>query len=235
MFKEKKILCVIPCRSGSKGLPGKNIKMLLGRPLMVYSIEQARKSRYVDRVVVSTDDPRIAKIAVRAGAEAPFLRPKPISTDKSSVIDALLHAIAALKEKEGAVFDAIVLLHANAPLRNIGDIDKCIELLFTAGTENVFSVTPAQRNPYFNMVEIGRNSRVKLVKKGNFNNRQDAPSVFDLNSSIYAWKTEVLTRKRKVILGGSKIYIMPKERSVDIDDYLDFKLAELLMRKARKR
>lgn len=202
---------------------------------MVYSIEQARKSRYIDRIIVSTDDPRIAKIAIEAGAEAPFLRPKAISTDKSSVIDALLHAIGVLKKKEGAVFDAVVLLHANAPLRNIGDINRCIELLFTAGTENVFSVTPAQRNPYFNMVEKWRNGRVKLVKRGNFSNRQDTPLVFDLNSSIYGWKTEVLTRKRKVVLGGSRIYIMPKERSVDIDDYLDFKLAELLMRKARKR
>lgn len=226
MYKNKKIVCVIPARGGSKGLSGKNIKKLLGKPLIAYSIEQAKSSRYIDRVIVSTDDKKIAKICKKYRAEVPFTRPKALAQDKSSSIDVLVHAMDWLK-KDNYSFDVLVLLHATAPLRTVDDIDNCIKLLFKKDVSNVFSVTEAHRNPYFNMVEVKR-SKVKLVKKGNFASRQAAPKVFDMNSSIYAWWKDALQKGKSIFLKRSTIYFMPKERSIDIDDSIDFKLAELL-------
>lgn len=228
MYRHNKILAVIPARGGSKGVPNKNIKELLGKPLIAYTIEQARNSQYIDRTVVSTDSPAIADIAVSYGAEVPFLRPEELATDQSGTIDVLVHAIDWLEKNENYKFDILVLLHATTPLREPEDIDHSIELLVENGAENVFTVTEAHRNPYFNMVEI-RNNKVGLVKKGNYVTRQTAPEVFDMNSSIYVWWKDIFKKNKSVILENSRIYIMPKTRSVDIDDAFDFKIAEMLL------
>ncbi len=231
MYKNKKILCVIPARGGSKGLPGKNIKNLLGKPLISYSIEHARGSKYIDRTIVSTDDKKIAGIARSLGAEIPFLRPKRLAKDKSNSIDVLLHAINWMETKERFVFDILVLLHVTTPLRSVEDVDKSIELLFKNNTDNVFSVTEAHRNPYYNMVEVGRSREAALVKKrGIYFSRQSAPEVFDMNSSIYVWWKGVLKDKKSMFPGHTRVYVMPKERSVDIDDLWDFKFAEMLLK-----
>jgi CMP-N-acetylneuraminic acid synthetase len=126
------------------------------------------------------------------------------------------------------MFDILVLLHVTTPLREPEDIDHSIELLVKKGVENVFSVTEAHRNPYFNMVEI-KNDKVSLVKKGKYTTRQSAPEVFDMNSSIYVWWKDVFKKKRSIFLSNSQIYIMPKIRSVDIDDSFDFRIAEILL------
>jgi len=230
MYKDKVVLCVIPARSGSKGLPGKNIIKFVGKPLIAHSIEQARGSKYIDRVIVSTDSKRIADISERYGAEVPFIRPKRLAKDHVGTIDVLLHAADFLKRTEGYIFDIIILLHANAPLRSAEDVDSCIELLVKERAESVFSVTEAHRNPYFNMVEVDASGKVRLVKKGCFATRQSAPKVFDMNSSIYVWNKSALMNKKKVILENSRIYIMPKVRSVDIDDITDLRIAECLRR-----
>lgn len=229
MYKDKKIVCVIPARAGSKGLPGKNIKKLLGKPLIAYSIEQARKSKYIDRVIVSTDSKKIARVARRLGAQVPFLRPKYLANDKSSTINVLLHAIDWL-EKERFAFDILVLLHVTSPLRSVDDIDRSIALLFKKNTNNVFSVTPAHRNPYFNMVEFDKSGKVNLIKRGKYTNRQSAPNVFDINSSIYVWWKDVLKNSKSLFPGLTRIYLMPKERSVDIDDQIDFKIVQMLLK-----
>lgn len=229
MYKGKTILCVIPARGGSKGLPGKNIKNLAGKPLIAYSIEQAGRSRYTDRVIVSTDSSEIAAVARSFGADVPFLRPADLARDESSTIDVLLHAIEWLSRKERRRFDILLLLHATTPLRSVDDIERCIELLVDTRADNVFSVTEAHRNPYFNMVEVTGAGTVALIKEGRFLTRQSAPSVYDMNSSIYAWWTEVLQREQGLFLQGTKIYEMPKERSIDIDDLLDFRIAEMLL------
>lgn len=230
MYKNKKILCVIPARGGSKGLPGKNIKLLCGKPLIAYSIEHARRSKYIDRTIVSTDTREIAAIARRQGAEVPFLRPKKLARDKSSTVDALLHAADWMEKKEEFNFDIIVLLHVTTPLRSTEDVDKSIELLFKGTVDNVFSVTEAHRNPYFNMVEVKKNGKVALVKNGLYVTRQSAPRVYDMNSSIYVWWKDVLKNKKSVFPGKTRVYLMPKERSVDIDDHVDFKIAEMLLK-----
>lgn len=230
MYKGKKIVCVIPARSGSKGLPGKNIKKVLGKPLIAYSIEQARGAKYIDRVIVSTDSKKIAGIARRSGAEVPFLRPKRLAGDKSGTIDVLLHAVDWLEKQEKFAFDILVLLHVTAPLRSAEDIDRSIELLFKKNTDNVFSVTEAHRNPYFNMVEFNRSGKVALIKKGRYANRQSAPRVFDINSSIYVWWKDVLKNRKSLFPGHTRIYRMPKERSVDIDDCIDLTIVEMLLK-----
>lgn len=231
MYKNKIILCIIPARGGSKGLPGKNIKELMGKPLIVYTIEHALASKYVDRVIISTDDVRIADIAKKYSVEVPFLRPGELATDYASTIDVLIHAIDWLRNNEDYNFDILVLLHVTTPLRKTEDLDNCIELLVENNADNVFSVTEAHRNPYFNMVEVQKNT-VKLVKKGNFVTRQSAPKVFDMNSSIYVWWRDIFKEKKSIFLGKSNIYIMPKERSIDIDDHIDFKLAEMLLKES---
>lgn len=228
MYKNKTIVCVIPARGGSKGLPGKNIKMLNGKPLIAHTINQAKRSKLIDRIIVSTDDKKIASISRQYGAEVPFTRPKSLARDQSGTIDVLLHVMDWLNKGDYS-FDILVLLHATAPLRMVKDINNCIKLLFKKNVSNVFSVTQAQRNPYFNMVEV-KNSRVKLVKEGKFTSRQEAPEIFDMNASIYAWWADVLKKQRGIFLKNSRVYVMPRERSIDIDDELDFLIADFLMR-----
>lgn len=231
MYKDRKIVCVIPARAGSKGLRGKNIKKLLGKPLIAYSIEQARKSKYIDRVIVSTDSKKIARVARSFGAQVPFLRPGRLANDKSSTIDVLLHAIDWLEKKEKFVFDILVLLHVTAPLRSVEDIDRSIELLFKRNTDNVFSVTEAHKNPYFNMVEFNKSGKISLIKKGRYTNRQSAPRAFDINCSIYVWWKDVLKKNKSLFSEMTRIYLMPKERSFDIDDYIDFEIVQMLLKK----
>lgn len=230
MYKGHKILCVIPARRGSKGLPGKNIKNLLGKPLIAYTIEQAKRSKYIDRIIVSTDGRRIADISRRYGAEVPFIRPKHLAGDGAGAVDVLLHAMKWMEEKERFCFDVVMLLHATGPLRSTSDIDGCIELFFRKRVDSVISVTEAHRNPYFNMVEL-KGGMAGLVKKSNFVARQQAPKVYDINASIYIWKERALKKEKKVILKNCGVYIMPKERSVDIDDRLDFDVVKMLLGK----
>lgn len=234
MYKNNRVVCIIPARGGSKGLRGKNIKDLLGKPLIAYSIEQAKESKYIDRVIVSTEDSVIAEVSKKYGAEVPFIRPKELARDDSSTINVLLHAVDWLKKNEEYLFDILVLLHATTPLRSVEDIDNCIELLVEKNADNVFSVTKAHRNPYFNMVEVSEDKHVRLVKKGNFVTRQSAPKVFDMNSSIYVWRKDSLEKKKGIFLEKTCIYEMPKERSIDIDDDLDFKIAEFLCMNRQK-
>jgi CMP-N-acetylneuraminic acid synthetase len=135
-----------------------------------------------------------------------------------------------MQDKANFKFDILVLLHVTTPLRNAEDIDNCIKLLIEENADNVFSVTEAYRNPYFNMVEVNRENSVKLVKEGNFATRQSAPKVFDMNSSIYVWWKDTLLEKKSLFLDNTRTYVMPRERSIDIDEPLDFRIAEMLLR-----
>ena len=230
MIDNHRVVCVIPARGGSKGVPRKNIKKMADKPLIAYTIEHALRSKYIDRTIVSTEDKEIADISIQCGAEVPFMRPEALSGDHAATVDVLLHAINWLEEEEKYNFDIFVLLHTTTPLRSVQDIDACIDLLVNTKSDNVFSVTEAHRNPYFNMVELDEQGGVKLVKDGVFSTRQSAPKAYDLNASIYVWWKDVLKKEKKVILAGSKIYIMAKERSVDIDDDFDFRIAEYLFK-----
>jgi CMP-N,N'-diacetyllegionaminic acid synthase len=230
MYNDRKVLCVIPARSGSKGIPEKNIKPFCGKPLIAYSIEQALETDLIDRTIVSTDDEKIAEISRNFGAETPFIRPAQLATDEASTLDVLLHSIEWCKNNENLHFDIILLLHANTPLRSKNDIRRCVAILVDQNADNVFSVTPAKNNPYFNMVKVNEKDKVTLVKDGNFQNRQSAPSVYDMNSSIYTWWTDTLVKTKSLYLPKTQIYKMPRERSIDIDEPIDFRIAEMIMK-----
>lgn len=229
MYKNHKILCIIPARGGSRGLARKNVLEICGKPLIAYSIEQALSCSYIDKVLVSTEDEEIARISKSYGADVPFMRPAELAQDDTSSLDVLLHGINRL-ENEGQEFEIVVMLHATSPLRAVEDIDSCIAKLVEEDAENVFSVSLSYRNPYFNMVEVV-GEKVVQVKAGNYSSRQSAPSVYDLNASVYVWWKDVFKKKQSYYYEGSKFYIMGKERSVDIDDEIDFELVRLLMEK----
>lgn len=227
-YNGKTILAIIPARAGSKGIPGKNVIPLCGKPLLAYSIEHAFDSKYIDRVLVSTDGSDIAAIARKYGAEVPFVRPSELATDEAGTIDVLLHAMKYVAD-EGWPFDIVVLLHVTTPLRKPEDIDACIELLHSENADSVFSVAHAYRNPYFNMVELDERGNPRLVKMGSYVTRQSAPPVYDMNASIYVWQREALEQRPAVIQPRSRVYVMPRERSVDIDDEFDLWIAQQLL------
>ncbi len=229
-----KIIAVICARGGSRGVPKKNIRPLLGRPLIAHTIDLAKKCPSIDRVIVSTEDPEIAGIAGEYGAEVPFIRPEALAQDSSPKLPVLQHAVNYLQSQENYHPDIIVDLDPTSPLRTVEDVETCIHMVQEAGTDNVFSVTQSRRNPYFNMVEVV-DGRVKLVKSLNrpVAGRQDAPPVYDMNASIYAWKRAALMDNATIFLTGTLIYEMP-EWALDIDSKLDFEFAEFILSKRGK-
>lgn len=221
------VLCSICARGGSTGVPGKNIRTLQGKPLIVHSIEQALAHDGIDHVVVSTDDPRIAEVARTAGAEVPFLRPDELATASAPKIPVIEHLVDWW-EKAGRDVSTIIDLDPTSPLRTLDDISACLALL-DADTDAVITGYPSDKNPYFNMVELDATGQARLVKSpdGQVAGRQFAPKVYAMNASIYVWHRHSLSLG--LWNGRTKLHIMPRERSIDIDTEIDFKLVELLM------
>jgi CMP-N-acetylneuraminic acid synthetase len=224
-------IATICARGGSKGLPGKNIRPLLGRPLIVYTIEQATACRSVDAVYVSTDDQQIAQVAREAGAQVPFLRPAELATAEAPKVPVIEHLVRGV-EGAGTRVERIVDLDPTSPLREVSDIEACLALLDPA-TDVVITGYEAEKNPYFNMVEFASDGRVQLVKppKEEIRGRQAAPKVYAMNASIYVWHRHSLSKG--LWNGRARLHVMPRERSIDIDSGIDFKLVELLMREKR--
>jgi len=226
-----KIVATICARGGSKGIPRKNIRLLCGQPLLVHTIEAAKKCKLINRIIVSTDDHEIAEIAREAGAEVPFLRPKELALDHIAKLPVIKHAIQFLESQEGYRADIIVDLDPTSPLRTEKDIEACIRMVMTGEADNVISVTEARKNPYFNMVEI-IDGKVQLVKQLDhlIMRRQEAPEVYDLNASIYVWKRDTLMDNDTIYLENTGIYLMPRW-AIDIDDETDFELVEFMLKK----
>ncbi len=223
MYKNKKILALIPARGASKRIPHKNIKLLLGEPLIARTIEQAKKSRYIDSIVVSTDDKKIAGISRNYGAEVPFIRPRRLALDTAKGIDVVLQAINWLK-KNGREYDLVVLLQPTSPLRASTDIDNAIELLFSKSAKAVISVCESGHKPLWSDVLPKSGCMRNFMKK----NKQssNAPQYYTLNGAIYLGYCSYI-KKHKGFLGARTFaYIMPQERSVDIDSEFDFWIAE---------
>jgi len=231
-------VCTICARGGSKGVPNKNIKLLNGIPLIVYTIQQAFESKLFSRIIVSTDSQKIASIAIDAGAECWFLRPKYLSTDKASKLDAIRHAVTKAEKKFNTSYDFVFDLDATSPLRKVSDIKNAFRYFIKSESSNLITATPARKNPYFNMVEHS-GDRIKLVKsvQGSMlpQSRQVARLVYDMNASIYIWKRASLFKNVKLINKDTVLYEMPEERSVDIDTMIDWYLVELLMQLNRKK
>lgn len=228
-----KSICTICARSGSKGVLKKNIKLLNGIPLIAYTIHQAIDSKLFSKIIVSSDSEKIASIAKQAGAESWFLRPKKLSSDKASKLDAIRHAVIKAEKKFNTSYDFVFDLDATSPLREVSDIKNAYKLFIQSKASNLITATPARKNPYFNMVEY-RGTKIKLVKsiKGVLlpQSRQVAPPVYDMNASIYIWKKSSLFNDINLINKNTVMYEMPEERSIDIDTMVDWYLVELLMK-----
>lgn len=227
------ITAFIFARGGSKGLPDKNIRSLVGKPLIGWAVEQAHSVPDIGRVIVSTDSQEIAEIALAFGADVPFLRPPELASDTCSEIDAWRHALIHLRETEGCLPDIFVSVPTTSPLRLPEDIESCLDIYKNQKADVVLTVTSAHRNPWFNMVSIQSDGTAELVNNpdGLVTRRQDAPEVFDVTTVAYVANPEFILSGRSLLSGCVRAAKVPVERSVDIDTLHDFEIAEFLMKK----
>lgn len=216
-------------RGGSKGLPGKNIKKLVGKPLLCYSIDVAKSTPYIDKVFVSTDDDDIALIAEENGAIV-IKRPQHLAEDNTPEWLAWRHAIDWTLTHY-ASFDGFVSLPATSPLRSVEDIESAIFRRQEQKADMCIAVTPANRSPYFNMVKCNEEGIVELVNKpeNDVTRRQDAPKVFDITTVVYVSTPKFIMNNYGLFSGVITSIEVPKSRAVDIDDIYDFKLAEAIL------
>lgn len=224
MIEGKTILAIIPARGGSKGVPRKNIRDAVGKPLIAWTIDEAKKSKYIDRLIVSSEDKEIITIAESWGCEAPFVRPEELARDDTPGVEPVLHAVKMLPG-----YDYIVLLQPTSPLRSAEDIDGCIEQCIKRQANTCVSVTEPDKNPYW-MYELDEHGRLYPVIKTDkaILRRQDLPKVYVLNGAVYVTKCDWLLINKALITAETIAYLMPKERSLDIDGELDFVLLEAL-------
>jgi CMP-N-acetylneuraminic acid synthetase len=226
MIKGKKILAIIPARGDSKRLPRKNIIDLNGKPLIAWSIEAGLNSKYVDRVIVSTDSKEIADISEKWGGDVPFIRPKELASDTATTPDTVIHALNHL-EKHGYFFDYIILLQPTSPLRTAAHIDQSIELLIKNDLDNVVGVAEVS-HPYewTNTLPDDLSMKGFINEKAYFTRSQDFSKRYLINGAIYIIKTKLLkTCKRMILDTKSMAYIMDPQVSIDIDNKNDFLLA----------
>jgi CMP-N-acetylneuraminic acid synthetase len=230
MMKETKTLAVITARGGSKGIPQKNVKVLLGKPLIAYSIQAALQSRTLTKIIVSTDDETIAHVSEQYGAEVPFLRPKHLASDNATSLSVLQHAVRYLEEKECFLADIIVCLQPTSPLRSAEDIDQAVTLCSSSGADSVVSLCQVEYHPYWmKKVVAGSVYPFMEIDDEKYHRRQDLPPVYQLNGAIYVTRRKVLLEEERLLGKHTLPYIMPQERSIDIDTPIDFKIAELIL------
>ena len=229
MYQDNRILCLIPARGGSKGIPGKNIKEIAGRPLISYSIKAARDSKYIDDVVVTTDSEEIAAVAMAYGAEVPFMRPAELAGDHAKSIDAVLHAVDTLA-RMSRTYHSVVLLQPTSPLRRSVEVDESIDLFYRRGCLGLASVSKASENPVFTRRMDHSGVMHPLLPVSSTVRRQDLPTFWHVDGAIYINRTDELDEETS--LNDNPIgYAMQDIRSFDIDDIGDFYKAELAIRK----
>jgi N-acylneuraminate cytidylyltransferase/CMP-N,N'-diacetyllegionaminic acid synthase len=232
MYKHKSFLAIIPARGGSKGLPGKNIKELCGKPLIAWSIESALNSKYIDEVMVTTDNQNIAEISKQYGANVPFLRPEELASDTATTFDAVKHTIEFYKNELNKEFDYIVLLEPTSPLRESYDIDNAIEILFNSKADSIVGISKTEdQNPAF-LVLKDENGYILGYENKNMKvfRRQDIKDVYFFEGTIYISKTDVLLREKTFYRKNTIGYEVPKYKSLEIDDIYDFVMVEAIMK-----
>ena len=230
---QKLRICSICARGGSKGIKNKNIKLINGKPLIIYTLEQAKLSNVFDEIAVSSDSEDILKVASEFGIKNLIHRPEYLATDSAPKIPVIQHCVLEVEKNKNLKFNTMVDLDATAPLRSIEDIKNAINLLETKNVSNVITATKSRRSPYFNLVELNEKGVVELSKKidSQIIRRQDSPKCFDMNASIYVWNRESFFKFNTVFLQDTALYEMPEERSIDIDSELDFEFVEFLIKK----
>jgi len=230
-MKQVKRICTICARGGSKGIPNKNLRNLLGKPLIAYSIEQAKLSEQFDVIAVSSDSQQILDVAETLGADVTIIRPEEMATDFAPKLPSIQHLITEVETTLNDHFDTIVDLDVTSPLRAIDDIYGALRLMETNSASNVITGSIARKNPYFNLVEQAPDGSISLSKppKVNIIRRQDCPKCFDMNAAVYVWNRDIFMSNPNVFYPDTLLYQMPEERSYDIDLMIDFELVEFLM------
>jgi N-acylneuraminate cytidylyltransferase len=224
MYNQKSILAIIPARGGSKGIPGKNIKKVHGKPLIGWIIEAGKNASYIDRLILSSDDPQIIKVATALGCEVPFIRPSSLAQDHSSSNEVVFHA---LKKIPG--YDYVMMLQPTSPLTSSGDIDGCIEFCISTGSSAVVSVTKPGKSPYwmFNIDEKAILSPM-MGEKYLQMRRQNLPETVSPNGAIFMAKTDFFLKHKTFYYKSTRGFGMPFDRSIDIDTAYDLKIFEFL-------
>ena len=224
------VFSFIFARGGSQGLKNKNILNFAGKPLIAWTIEQALGNSKINRVIVSTDSPEIAHISKSYGAEVPFLRPDELASNTSSEIDSWKHALNFLKDSEGYMPNIFISLPCTSPLRSQDDIDRNLDCLIKNNADLAISVSPSSKNPYFNIVRMSDDGQASLFAESEcgYSRRQDAPVTFDITTVAYSSKPEYILNTDNLMSGRVFASVVDKERSIDIDTLLDFRMAELL-------
>lgn len=230
-MQKKEILVIIPARGGSKGLPGKNIRMLNNKPLISYAIEAAKGSQLVTKVIVSTDSERIAEVGRQYGAEVPFIRPAELATDTATSVDVAIHAIKHLKQYEDYSAEYIVLLQCTTPFITSEDIDGAIQKCINEEMDAIVSVCESEVNPFWT-VKFEGNRLKDIIEGGNaIAARQLLPQAYRLNGGLYGVKSEVFLKEGNFMPERTTGYVMPNDRSIDIDTIEDFEMCEYIMNK----
>lgn len=233
MYKNKKILAVIPARGGSKGIPSKNIIEVGGRPLIQYTIDCAKNSKYIDRAIISTDSEEIKKVSIECGGDVPFMRPKELALDTSKTIDCIVHAVDSLK-KMGETYDYVMIIQNTVPLRKYWHVDESIEKLINSEERSLVSVTEVEQHPIL-MRTINEDGTVKnLLPMSSTMRRQDFPKFYKVDGAIAIQKIDEDFNLNTSINDGKLAYIMDAKYSTDIDSYIDIKIIEYYLEKEKE-
>ena len=226
------MLAIIPARGGSKGLPGKNIRLLAGKPLIAHSIAAALASRSITRVICSTDSEEIAEVALQAGAEVPFLRPSELAADDSLAIDNYIYTVDRLSEEGAAPIEEYCVLLPTAPLRNAADIDGAVAIFRDKAADSVISYYPAPHPvQWYRYIDDNGVLQSFFDDGGRLANRQSEKAAYLPNGAIYLFRHSILKSTRLYYTDRTYPYLMPADRSVDIDTLADFEYAEFLLGK----
>jgi CMP-N-acetylneuraminic acid synthetase len=233
---EKTVLAIVPARGGSKGIARKNLRILGGLPLIVHTLQAALESRFITDLIVSTDDQEIANVAKMHNIDVPFLRPYDLASDEAAQLDVVLHALTTVERARQVQYDVVLLLQPTAPLRAAEDIDNALEQLFVTGASSVVSFYRVEQgHPYYMYSLDGDRPKPLLDVPSHITRRQDFPAVYVRNGAIYAVRREVLVSQRSFYGQDMRAYVMPFDRSVNIDTEVDLALAEFLLQRQRPR
>ena len=227
-------ICTICARGGSKGVKNKNLKVILGKPLIAHSILQAKSSGLFDVIAVSSDSQAILQVAKEYGADIVIERPAELATDTAAKLPVIQHCVSEVEKITGLSFKVVTDIDATSPLRTVADLKNSIRLLEAhEHATNLITGAPSRRSPYFNLVEKNPKGYVQLSKElpSAIVRRQDAPKSFDMNASIYVWKRDTFFNEKSLFTPTTILYEMPEERSIDIDSELDFEFVSFLAEK----
>ena len=231
-LSNENVLALIPAREGSKRIPNKNIRNFLGKPLIAYAIEHALDCKFINRVIVATDSPKIAEISDKFGGQIPWLLPKKLTKDKSKVIGSILYILHRLKEKENYQPDYVIVLQTTSPLREKKDILDCWQMMQKTKASTVLTVCPTHPRLYY----LDKKQNIILANdlENQSTNTQDWRHGYVLNAFVYIVKTSSLIKEKSVITKNTKAVICPRWRSVDLDTLEDLALAEFLYKNKKE-